>query len=267
MSRRTAFTLIEALVVTAVIALLVGLMVPGLARARDAARATSCAAAARELQTANLAHAADRDERFVAGAPEIEGQNLERWHGRRAAPGESFSPEGAALTGYLGAPATSEALRECAAFRVTDDLAAPEGFERGAGGYGYNNAFVGAVRTRADGGAWTIETNREGSRSSRFRRPDATIAFTDAAFAGDGGLVEYSFAEPPEWPEYPGARPDPSIHFRHGGAASVAWLDGHVSREKRAFSAWSQLYTTDPSPLGLGWFGDEADGNALFDYR
>ncbi len=267
MKQRAAFTLIEALVVVAVIALLIGLMIPGLARARDTARATSCAAAARELQAANLAHAADRDERFVAGSPEIEGQNLERWHGRRTAPGEPFTPQGAPLTAYLGAPATSEALRECAAFAAVEDHAATVGFERGAGGYGYNNAFVGAVRTRGAGEAWTLETNREGSRSSRFRRPDATIAFTDAAFAGDGGLVEYSFAEPAEWPEYPGARPDPSIHFRHDGTASVAWLDGHVSRERRSFSAWSQLYTTDPAPLGLGWFGDETLGNELFDYR
>lgn len=250
----------------AVLGLLIGVLAPSLGASRDSARAAACAAALRELQVANLSHAASSNGRFVAGAANIEGANLERWHGRREAVGEPFTPEGGALSAHLGGAATSEALRECAGLTWSEVGPEAPGFERGGGGYGYNNAFVGVVRSER-GGVWEIETNRVGSRQERFARPSATAAFTDAGFAADAGLIEYSFAEPPEWPEHPGSRPDPSVHFRHRGRSGVAWLDGHVTSEARAFSAWSQLYLSDPGPLGLGWFGREADGNALFDYE
>jgi prepilin-type processing-associated H-X9-DG protein len=106
--------------------------------------------------------------------------------------------------------------------------------------------------------------------------PSGTVGFADSALA-DGnpaaGVIEYSFAEARFWPEFfPPSRPDPSVHFRHaasgapGGRAMVAWLDGHVSGERRSFSAASGLYPAEPAALGVGWFGT-ADDNSLFDYR
>jgi prepilin-type processing-associated H-X9-DG protein len=113
-----------------------------------------------------------------------------------------------------------------------------------------------------------------GAPRSRFADPSRTIAFADAALA-DGnaaaGVIEYSFIEPRWWPDtLPAVRPDPSIHFRHGksaagaGTAAAAWLDGHVSAERRTFTARSGVYPGDPAALGTGWFGT-ADDNALFD--
>jgi prepilin-type processing-associated H-X9-DG protein len=150
-------------------------------------------------------------------------------------------------------------------------IEAGEGFERGNGGYGYNNAFVGTRRSRRWVGGeavWDVASDASGSRVSRFDGPARTVAFADAAFAGDGGLIEYSFAEPAYWPGYAGDyRPDPSIHFRQvGGEANVAWLDGRVSQEERTATHWSGIYAVDPGSVGLGWFGD-ASGNALFDYE
>jgi prepilin-type processing-associated H-X9-DG protein len=261
-----AFTLVEALVSVAIIALLLGLLAPTLGASRDAARAMVCAAAARELQGANLAFGVDHDDAFVPGARRIESENLERWHGRRDAIGEAFRPERGPLTPYLGGAGTSDAVRACSEFVSDLDVAPRGGFERGGGGYGYNNAFVGVKRREGRHGAWTLVTNEEGSPMSRFARPDTTVAFADSAFAADAGLVEYSFAEPAEWPDYPGARPDPSIHFRHRGRASIAWLDGHVSSEERVFSAWSELFLTNPETSDLGWFGAPEAGNAHFDY-
>lgn len=266
MRRAQAFTLVEALVSIAIIALLLGLLAPTLGASRDAARAMVCAAAARELQGANLAFGADHDDGFAPGARRVESENLERWHGRRETTGEPFRPERGPLTTYLGGGSTSDALRACAEFAPGSDFVPTIGFEKGGGGYGYNNAFVGVRRREGRHGAWTLVTNEEGAALSRFARPQATVAFTDSAFAADAGIVEYSFAEPPEWPEHPGARPDPSVHFRHRGRASVAWLDGHVTSEERVFSAWSELFLTNPESSGLGWFGGPDSGNALFDY-
>ena len=56
-----------------------------------------------------------------------------------------------------------------------------------------------------------------------------------------------------------------SIHFRHRGSASIAWLDGHVTAEPMAFTGPSVYGFTaaQQEAAGLGWFGPAA--NDLFD--
>ena len=92
-----------------------------------------------------------------------------------------------------------------------------------------------------------------------------------AAESSPERVIEYSFLEPRFWPDWPTARPDPTIHFRHGatrsspGAATIAWLDGHVSSEQLSETWTSNYYTANPRAAAVGWFGD-ADDNSLFDY-
>lgn len=63
--RRRGFTLVELLVVVAVVALLISLLLPSLALARHAARSTMCAANIRSLCIAQLAYANDRNGQLV----------------------------------------------------------------------------------------------------------------------------------------------------------------------------------------------------------
>lgn len=265
---RRAFTLIEALVVVAIVTTLLGLLAPALGSARASARAAICASNARQLSIANAAHAADHSGLSVPAAAEIRTRNLHRWHGERASTGEPFDPARGDLTPYLASAASSEGVRACPTFRSTLQHLRDRGdaFERAAGGYGYNAAFVGAQRVESAPGVWTLSTDAKGARRDRFRRPAETIEFGDAAFAGDEGLIEYSFLEPSVWPDFPDYRPDPSIHFRHSGRATVAWLDGHASAHERTSTHWSGIYPIDPGPLGIGWFGPD-DSNELFDYE
>lgn len=268
-----AFTLVEALVVVAVIALLVGMLVPALRGADSAAKATACVATIRSLQTANARFAGDHDDRYAPGGAGMLRDNLRRWHGARPSANAPFTPEGGSLTPYLGAPGAT--LRACPAFadvaRHLDER--PAGFERGAGGYGYNNGFVGTLRESNAVGGFSVRDDQLGARMGLFRAPSRTIAFADAALA-EASLVEYSFVEPRFWPNAApsaGARADPSTHFRHLGAAagptaSVVWLDGHATTERRTFTWSSGLYAADPGALGLGWTG-EHDSNELFDYE
>ncbi len=66
--RRRAFTLIELLVVIAIIAILAAILFPVFARARDAARKTTCTSNLKQIGTAILMYAQDYDECLVPSA-------------------------------------------------------------------------------------------------------------------------------------------------------------------------------------------------------
>lgn len=282
-----AFTLIELLIVIAIIALLVGILLPSLSGARESARQSVCSSNLRQIQIALDLYAPDNKDRYAPGSPRAIA-NLTRWHGSRPNASAAFSPAGGSLSDYLAPVGTtpgegaSRVVRSCPTFApVAAALnAANVGFERSAGGYGYNNAFVGVERTRAGTdpssgrNVYRIVTDELGAPRSRFQSPSRTLGFADAAFADGnstgGGLIEYSFLEPRFWPDNPAQRADPSIHFRHrsGGqrSASVVWLDGHVSSERRTFSWSSGFFAADPAALNVGWFGS-SDSNDLFGDR
>ncbi len=98
-----------------------------------------------------------------------------------------------------------------------------------------------------------------------------TMLLADAAMGQSyptNVAVEYSFCEPPRrviGATVQSGRPSPSIHFRHGGIACVAWLDGHVSAEKMSFTRTTNDYGADDNALDIGWFGP--DNNSLFDNK
>ncbi len=64
---RAAFTLIELLVVIAIIAVLIGLLIPGLGRARDNARTTVCTSNVRQLSMASVTYANDYRGLYSSG--------------------------------------------------------------------------------------------------------------------------------------------------------------------------------------------------------
>ncbi len=272
-SASSGFTLVEVLCCCAVVALLTGLLLPALAGAREAGRAAACSSNLRQLALAGDLYAGDNRSSYAPGAPDFLA-NRTRWFGARASLSLPFDSESGPLSAYLGASG-GESVRRCSSF--SPSASSPAGaFERGCGGYGYNNAFVG-VRGRWIGSAWAVETDRSGAPMAAFVNTSAVIAFADTAlFNGGGapGLIEYSFAEPRRWPSEPTQRPDPSIHFRHytgrssdrPGLANAAWLDGHVASVSRTFTWSSGVYGPPPHDTMLGWPG-EHDDNALFGGR
>jgi prepilin-type N-terminal cleavage/methylation domain-containing protein/prepilin-type processing-associated H-X9-DG protein len=288
-SRRppAGFTLIELLLTIAIVALLVGLLAPGLRSAREAARSVTCLSNLRQLGTGLETYSMDFRGYAAPGAAHFL-RNRDRWHGSRDRVGQPFDPRGGSLSVYLGQESAGDdaGVRTCPSFATTLNTLreARAGFERGNGGYGYNNTFLGVDRRRASPAsaanasapAWTVVTDRRGSLTTRFVQPAATIAFADTALVDTSSpadeLVEYSFAEPRFVADDPAYRLDPSMHFRHAsgpggpaGRASVLWLDGHTTAEYRAFTANSGIFGLPRLDRGVGWIGRD-DDNRLFDY-
>ncbi|MCO6438771.1 MAG: prepilin-type N-terminal cleavage/methylation domain-containing protein [Phycisphaerae bacterium] len=256
---RAAFSLLEMLVVIGIIGALLSILIPGLTSARRQAYRTVCSSNIRQLNIANELYAQSSQGRYCPGMAERR-KNLHRWHGSRKRVNDPFDPASGPLASFLGADAL---IRECPAFPAEEIARSSGGFERGAGGFGYNSSYIGTESRYFPTGEAVIVNDRLGVLRDRVARPAETLMFADTAFAANT-LIEYSFIEPRFHPQYPTARPDPSIHFRHAGKANAAWCDGHIDAHERTFTWSSGFYPADPARWNIGWFG-ERDDNSLFD--
>ncbi|HUI08646.1 MAG TPA: prepilin-type N-terminal cleavage/methylation domain-containing protein [Verrucomicrobiae bacterium] len=247
------FTLIEMLVVIAIIGVLAALLLPSLSQARESGRQASCLNNLRQLYLANLSYSADHGY-YAPAAPDIWGNNLIRWYGTRPDVGTPFDSRSGPLSRYLGG---SRAVRACPSMGPWNFLTSgAAAFEAGCGGYGYNYLGVGS---RSYPMGYTELASQLGMRPEEISRPSTTIMFCDTAFPQSSGgqthLIEYSFAEPNKFLSATGTmygQPSPSIHFRHRRRANVVWCDGHATAEVMTRSSG-----TVSQGLSVGWFGDQ----------
>jgi prepilin-type processing-associated H-X9-DG protein len=176
-------------------------------------------------------------------------RNNLRWHGERGAVSERFDATKGPLAPYLGREAR---VKICPAFEKI--LKGSKSFENGSGGYGYNAVYVGGTPANP----W------EGERLANVPSPATTVMFADTGLTKPGGVQEYPYAEPPRAVKPSGKLAgalSPSVHFRHGGRANVAWCDGHVSSEAPSRLGKKNFYGGNDEKEGVGWFGpDEENG-------
>ncbi|MHB9037509.1 MAG: prepilin-type N-terminal cleavage/methylation domain-containing protein [Armatimonadota bacterium] len=253
------FTLIELLVVIAVIAILAAIMFPVLASAKESGKKARCALQLKQLVQASIAYADDHDNRYMPASSDMAGENLCRWHGiRKNSYAKSFDARKGPIWKYIN---------RCGGLKVCPSMPSPpNGFESGAGGFGYNQFYVGGTYYRNR----LPDADRIASNTSDIAHPTRTVMFTDVAMGSAPGspAVEYSFAEPPY-----NVTPDglgipvasPSIHFRHNSLANVGWCDGHVSGQRMDWTTPKNIFRCDNKAFKLGWFGPR--DNSLFDNK
>jgi len=259
MSRSSrGFTLIEMLVVIAVIGVLAAMLMPSLVKAREAGRRATCLSNARQLAFAILMYAEDNDGGYV---PAQSPDNLMRWHGRRLSLDAAFDPKLGPLWDYFG----TSGLRVCPGFNADQS---EWGFEQGTGGYGYNSQYVGGSPA-----SWENDAMYVPATESMIADPVNTVMLTDTAFLDcEGNLFEYGFCEAPYYQYWWNSPADPSTHFRHNGMTNVAFCDGHARAMKMAYthsSGWCPSVTgltphtaDDNRKAGLGFVGAD---NELYD--
>jgi prepilin-type N-terminal cleavage/methylation domain-containing protein len=269
--RHRAFTLVEVLVVTALVGTLVGLMLPALARARDAARSAVCASNVRQLGLAWTVYAGDykglamplayTDARDTGG-----GDGIYWWGADGSQSGEVNHARGL-LTPYLDTSPRESGPYACPAQRPGTYA------HQGATGaptstYGYNGYYLSPAYTPG----WSSDIgHRPHPRLSAIADPSNLLVFADTLIARGPGVLPASNAllDPPML--YAGrgrwrANEYPTTCFRHGGCGAGAsctavHADGSV-RGYRAEANW----LTQPRQ-GIGSVGVRNDPRYIPDWR
>ncbi|MFQ3670421.1 MAG: type II secretion system protein [Verrucomicrobiia bacterium] len=242
-----AFTLVELLVVLAILGLLIAIAVPVTAMVRTQGQSVASAANLKQLVTANQNYAIDHGH----FAPASDRSNNKRWHGARI-PGGAFDPTQGFLADYLG---QSRRVTTCPRFASMDK--APNTFEEGTGGYGYNASYIGGTPDWA----YDPQGNQIAAHAGSLLRLSDTLMFASTAYARADGIQEYPYAEPPFWdfgngPS--GFRPSPTVHFRFNGRAAIAWADGRVTFEPpQERPPGTNPHGGDADRHHLGWFGPD----------
>ncbi len=237
---RRAFTLLELLVVVAIVAILAAVLFPVFARAKTAAQGSVSLANLRNVGTAWILYAGDADGTLMPPRSWLGARRYAYWW----ADYDEATGLRDDAAGLLYPYTRSAGIHRDPLFdnRLRTAL--------GLTGYGYNYVYLGSGR---------VSDTALGS-------PAETVAFATSArisFADRRTLEGNTYLEPP-------SSLYPTFHARANGVGYVLWADGHArSRPPVLRRAPFSLFTPAPfAAANLGEIargGDDLTTDALFD--
>ena len=222
-----AFTLIEALVVVAVIGLIASFLLPALAQAKASAKRIHCVSNVRQLGLAAMAYWDDNEQLTF---PYFVGRDLHGatyWFGWLASGAEGtrrLDQRQGPLGPYIG----SGSVELCPEFDYQHPLYKPKA-KGASAGFGYNLHL-------SPNGAAPLGEAMTSRRISQIRNPSALALFADAAqindfqapAAPDNPLIEEFYYISDGGSSYANG------HFRHSNRANSVFIDGHVEAVERS---------------------------------
>lgn len=215
----SAFTLIELLVVIAIIAILAAILFPVFAQARLKAQQTTCASNLRQTVLAFDMYNQDYDQTYPMSVYNNADYTVETaWDYTitytRQYKVISIKP------GLIGAYTKSNAVSSCPTNEIKEKWGRP------FTGYAYNTSYIGCIVDPPE--------FRSPATESSIMQPSDTVLVTDSAMYSGGSRAGNNYLRAPQDIYY--GYTGPNTHFRHLGAAEVAYCDGHVKAVKTKFN-------------------------------
>lgn len=262
--KNSGFTLIELLVVITIISLLVAILLPALAAAREAARTLQCASNSRQIGIPMQMYISDHDGYY----PATQDAKVHTNTGISYYGWKDFWYQRLMYEGYLASTLNYD-YNQYVPMRYNDVLLCPNWHDKASshntrsfkiGGamrygyitYGYNEVIGGGsnqnwINTHQRGG------NKYGPlRVTNLKHSSSTIMVAEAADVNSSG----NFNHPSAYINVFGANPAGTSSgrmaypYHSGGGSNVLWADGHVTTESNGKIGYPlKLY----QKLGLVW--------------
>lgn len=220
--RKSAFTLVELLVVISTISLMMAILMPALSRARQQGKSVMCLSNLRQMDIASQSYVNDNDG-YYPSAYVNDPDPLDAilvyvcWDFTHKKDWTTLEEKNE--PGLLWEGQTIDKIQQCPSFKGaanSKDLYT---------GYNYNTSYI---------GHGSLETIKLPAKASEVKSPVNCAIFGDGEYV-DGANKFMRAPWPDCWDEFP-FRAAGTQGYRHEARTNVAWCDGHVSSQKELYT-------------------------------